>query len=247
MQPAVGHRASRRGPTPSRPRSTPWAATRTSDHRRPRPRPSWSAPIRPRWTRSRWHQYRRPTGRRRPWSSPRPSAPSNGVAIPDGAHRRCDAGIHDAVHDPAHFWDRDVQPSVRHGAARGDLHDVTATFNAAAVDPNFTTATATTTVTINPRVGRDRWASVSTTGTLTCVYTNPTAVTCTATGVGNKGYLPGQCAAREGQPHPLHQPDRSGHHRDPDDDRWRRDDDRLRLDGHRPSPPRRPRAPTHSP
>jgi hypothetical protein len=68
-------------------------------------------------------------------------------------------------------------------------YTVTATFNAAPGDPNYTTATATTTVTIQPNaiVGIE-WELVSTTGTLTCDFTtNPGAVTCTATGVGNKG------------------------------------------------------------
>ena len=69
----------------------------------------------------------------------------------------------------------------------GTYVDVTATFNAAGIDPNFTSDTATTTVTVNPGLAGIRWASVTTTGTFNCVYTTPTAVTCTATGVGNRG------------------------------------------------------------
>ena len=64
------------------------------------------------------------------------------------------------------------------------IHAVTATFT----NPNFTTASSTTSVTISPSpLAGIRWASVSTTGTFTCVETNPQAVTCTATGVGNRG------------------------------------------------------------
>jgi hypothetical protein len=66
------------------------------------------------------------------------------------------------------------------------VNSVMATFNAG--EPNFTTATGTTTVTVtaSPFAGIE-WVSVTTTGTFSCNTTAPRAVTCTAAGVGNRG------------------------------------------------------------
>lgn len=110
---------------------------------------------------------------------------SNGVAIPPGSTVAVTQGSTLLCTIPLTAGTGTCSPTSGTVLPAGS-YTVPATFTPG--DPNVTTATATTTVTILPVLAGIEWELVSTTGTLNCDFTtNPRAVTCTATGVGNKG------------------------------------------------------------